>query len=315
MNLVAFPAGILVLLLGAAVARAAESPADQQHQHQHEPPSEPRSQEDARAQGHREHKMETSDPHAQHVGAKEGEPTESERQHIPPEAPQLTLQEMSKEQMTELMQMEDDAALGMVLLDQLEWREMDDESALVWDGEAWYGTDYTKAWFKTEGERVAGDYEGLAELFWDRIVARWWHVQAGVRHDFGEGPSRTWAALGVQGLAPYWFEVEATAYVGEEGRTAARLSVEYELLLTQRLILQPKLELDLYGKDDPRNGIGAGLADSELGVRLRYEIRRELAPYIGVAWTRSCGETADLVRAAGDETSDVPLVVGLRAWF
>ncbi len=225
------------------------------------------------------------------------------------------MHDVSNEEMIELMQMEDNAPYSMWLLDQFEWREIEDENALVWDAQAWYGTDYNKAWLKTEGERVGGAYEGRAELLWDRLLTRWWHMQAGVRHDFGDGPSRTWAAFGVQGLAPYWFEVEATAYVGEGGRTAARLSAEYELLLTQRLILQPEIEFDLYGKDDPRNGIGSGLADSEVGLRLRYEIRREFAPYIGVVWSRSYGETADLARAAGRDEDDVQFVAGLRAWF
>jgi copper resistance protein B len=223
--------------------------------------------------------------------------------------------DMSNERMIELMQMEDDASVGMVLADQLEWREIDGKDAAMWDVEAWYGNDYSKAWLRTEGERVDSDNEGLVELFWDRIISRWWHVQAGARHDFGDGPSRNWAAFGVQGLAPYWFEVEATAYVGEQGRTAARFSAEYELLLTQRLVLQPKVELDLYGKDDLRNGIGSGLSESEVGLRLRYEIRREFAPYVGVVWSRSYGKTADLARADGHGDDDVQFVVGLRAWF
>jgi len=140
-------------------------------------------------------------------------------------------------------------------------------------------------------------------------------VQGGVAHDFGEGPSRSWATFGVQGLAPYWFEVEALAYVGEQGRTAANVSAEYEMFLTQRLILQPKVELQLYGKDDPANGIGSGFSDAEVGLRLRYEIRREFAPYLGVVWSRKFGETADLAREHGDETDELQFVAGLRAWF
>jgi copper resistance protein B len=203
----------------------------------------------------------------------------------------------------------------MVLADQLEWREIDHKGAMFWDAQAWYGDDYNKVRLRSEGKRAAGDNEGLVELFWDRIFSRWWSLQAGVRHDFGDGPSRNWAAIGVQGLAPNWFEVEATAYVGEQGRTALRFSGEYELLLTQRLVLQPKVELDLYGKDDPSNGIGSGLSESEVGLRLRYEIRRQFAPYVGVVWTRSYGETADLARADGHDDDDVQFVVGLRAWF
>lgn len=221
------------------------------------------------------------------------------------------MHDMSNEEMIEMMQMDDAGSFGRVSLDELEWRESDAADALAWDGQAWYGNDYDKVWLKTEGERVEGDYEGSSDLLWDRIVDRWWSVQAGVRHDFGEGPSRTWAAFGVQGLAPYWFEIEATAYVGEQGRTAARLSAEYELLLTQRLILQPEIELNLYGKDDPRNGIGSGLADTEVGVRLRYEVRRELAPYLGLVWTRYYGETADLAH----DRDELQFVAGARVWF
>ena len=255
------------------------------------------------------------DEHArQGHGNREGT-TESELRHVPPLPPENPLEDVSKERMIELMQMEDTAPVGMVLVDQLEWREIDDADAILWDGWAWYGNDYDKAWFKTEGERIDGEYEGRTELLWDRIVSRWWSLQAGVRHDFSEGPSRTWAAFGVQGLAPHWFEVEATLYVGEEGRIAARAAVEYDLLLTQRLILQPEIEFNVYGKDDPANGIGSGFSDIEAALRLRYEIRREFAPYIGVAWTRFYGATADLARAAGEDEEDVQIIVGLRVWF
>lgn len=255
------------------------------------------------------------DEHAHHPLAKSDEPTESERAHVPPPPPQHFTGDMSKEQMVELMQMEDDASFAMIQLDQLEWREIDEEHAAVWELQAWYGGDYNKLWFKTEGERVDGEEEGRAELLWDRIFSPWWSIQAGARQDFGEGPSRTWAALGVQGLAPYFFEVEAAFYLGDEGRTAARFSGEYDMLLTQRLILQPELELELYGKDDAQNGIGSGLSDVEIGLRLRYEIRRELAPYVGIHWERKFGTTADLARDEGHDADDLTFVVGLRAWF
>ena len=136
-----------------------------------------------------------------------------------------------------------------------------------------------------------------------------------MRQDSGEGPDRTWAAFGVQGLAPYWFDTEATFYVGQRGRTAARVQFEYEELLTQRLVLQPKFEVNLYGKDDPQRGIGSGLSDAELGVRLRYEVRREFAPYIGVVWRQRFGRTADFARAQGEPADDLQFVVGVRLWF
>jgi len=177
-------------------------------------------------------------------------------------------------------------------------------------------TDYNKLGFKTEGVQVGNVTEDArAELLWDRIFSRWWSAQAGVRHDFAAGPSRNWLALGVQGLAPYFFHIEATVYAGDSGRTAARFRAEYELLFTQRVVLQPLFELNAYGKDDPERHIGAGVSDLQLGLRLRYEIRRECAPYVGVAWLRSLGKTADLVREAGEDPSVVQFVAGIRFWL
>lgn len=245
----------------------------------------------------------------------EGERTESERSHVPPDPPTNPLPDVSRERMIELMQMSDQAAYSLILLDQLEGREQDDENALAWELQAFYGTDYNKLWFETEGEHVAAGEEGRVELLWDRIISSWWSVQAGVRHDFGEGPARSWASVGIQGLAPYFFEIDAALDVGEQGRTAARFSGKHDLLITQRLILRPEVELDLYGKDDPANRIGAGLSDVEVGLRLRYEIRREFAPYIGIHWKRKFGKTADFARADGQDESDLVFVAGLRAWF
>lgn len=301
-------AGAVALSLCAFTARGAEDPAAHQHAVEDHSAHQQPAPEDHSA--HQHHEPMPAAPPSQQAG-----PTESERRHVPPDPPQLEMHDMSAREMIELMQMDDAAGFGRVLLDQLEWTEIDDHDALSWDAQAWYGGDYHKLWLKTEGESVAGDQEGRVELLWDRTFARWWNFQAGVRHDFGEGPSRGWAAFGVQGLAPYWFEVDAALYVGENGRTAARFSAEYELLLTQRLILQPEFELNAYGKDDPRNGLGSGLADTQLGLRLRYEIRREFAPYAGVVWSRLYGQTADLARSAGHDADDLQLVIGLRAWF
>ncbi len=297
--------GAVALGLSAFVARGAEDHAAHQHALEDHSVGQP---EDHSAHQHHDSMPAASPP-------SQAEPTESERQHVPPDPPQLQMHDMSAQDMFELMQMDDTARFGRVLLDQLEWTRSDGRDVLSWETQAWYGGDYDKVWLKADGESIAGNQEGRIELLWDRAFARWWNLQAGVRHDFSGGPSRTWAAFGVQGLAPYWFEVDAAAYVGEGGRTAARFSAEYELLLSQRLILQPQLELEVYGKGDPRNGLGAGLADTRLGLRLRYEIRRELAPYAGVVWSRLYGATADLARAAGHDADDLQFVIGLRAWF
>ena len=244
------------------------------------------------------------------------EDTSSQAAHVPPDPPQHSMGDMPYPKMAALMQMDDTARTGMVLFDQLEWRNTAEGNALAWDAQGWYGGDTNKVWLRSEGERVAGTTQGArADLLWDHTFARWWSVQAGARQDFGSGPSRTWAALGVQGLAPYWFDTEATFYVGEQGRTAMRLKAEYELLLTQRLILQSEGETNLYGKADPARQLGSGLSDLEFGLRLRYEVRREFAPYIGVVWSRSFGGTADWVRASGGSVSDVQFAAGLRAWF
>jgi copper resistance protein B len=243
------------------------------------------------------------------------EAAESEQAHVPPDPPQHIMDDMSKERMIELMQMEDDAPYGKVLLDQLEWREAAGQDVQAWEFDAWYGDDYNKIWLETEGERTGSEEDGRVELMWDRIISPWWSFQSGVRQDFGAGPGRTWLDLGIQGLAPYFFDIDAAIYIGEEGRTAARFSGEYDFLITQRLILQPELEVRAFGKDDPENGIGSGFSDLELGLRLRYEIRRELAPYVGLHWERKFGRTADLARDAGEDPDELSIVAGLRVWF
>ncbi len=242
--------------------------------------------------------------------------TASAAQHVPPEPPEQPMPAMSYPQMVQTMQMDDTASTGKVLLDQFEWRDVGAQPAALWQAEAWYGGDYDKLWLRTEGERTAGVTEDARiELLWDRIITRWWNLQAGAREDFGNGPSRTWAALGIQGLAPYWFHIEATVYVADASRTAARLKVEYDLLLTQRLIVQPEAEANLYGKADPARQLGSGLSSLDVGLRARYEISRQFAPYVGVAWTRLSGATATDARALGIKPSALELLAGLRVWF
>lgn len=240
-------------------------------------------------------------------------------EHVPPDPPQAVMGEMSYKEMASMMQMDDTRSYGTVILDQLEWRNTQGGDALAWDAQGSYGGDYNKLWVKTEGRGPVDGAErrldACIEALADRVVARWWDAQVGVRRDFGKGPARTWLAVGLQGLAPYWLDVEATVYMGEGGRTAARVKVNYDLLLTQRLILQPYSEVNLYGKADPQRLVGSGVSDFELSMRLRYEIRREWAPYLGVGWFRRFGQSANLARAVGEGSNEAQLVAGMRVWF
>jgi copper resistance protein B len=291
-----------------AVGEPTSKPAERrdQHAHQHSHGSHGRDNADMPMQ------MSPSDQASPEGSADHSSDTE----HVPPDPPQHPLRDMPYSHMAEMMQMDDRERFGKILIDQLEWRHTDAGASATWEAQGWYGGDYNKLFVKTEGERVAGSTEDArVDLLWDRIVSRWWSMQTGVRQDFGEGPSRTWAALGLQGIAPCWFDAEATLYVGEKGRTAARLKAEYDVLLTQRLILQPEIEANLYGKSDPARQVGSGLSDMDLGVRLRYEIRRELAPYVGISWRRRFGSSADMARVAGESASDVQLLAGIRLWL
>jgi copper resistance protein B len=212
--------------------------------------------------------------------------------------------------------MQDNTLHYFVLLDQLEWQGSDATSGVSWDSTGWVGGDQNRLWFRTDGGADDGRLgEAAAHVLYGRAVARWWDVVVGVRQDVRPGPARSWLALGVQGLAPYWFEIEATVYLGAGGRTAARLEAQYELLLTNRLVFQPLVEVNLSGKTDIERGIGAGLSSFDAGLRLRYEIRRELAPYVGLTWRDTFGETSRFAEATGEAAGDRRLVAGLRLWF
>jgi copper resistance protein B len=210
----------------------------------------------------------------------------------------------------------DDPVLGMLLIDQFEYRMGDEDNSVVLDAQGWIGKDLNKLWLKAEAESVDGETdEAELQALYSRAIAPFWDLQLGWRRNFKPEPSLDWFAFGIQGLAPYWFEVDAAAFIGENSRTAARLEAEYEFLFTQKLILVPELELKFYGKDDPEYGIGSGLANTEFGLRLRYEIRREFAPYIGVNWENLHGQTASYAEDEGHETSEFQYSVGVRAWF
>ena len=210
----------------------------------------------------------------------------------------------------------DNSIQNYTLIDRLETWHADNGGAFEWDAQSWVGTDLNRLRLRTEGARYNGRTEQAdLEVLYSRSVATWWDVVGGIRHDFKPGASQEFAAIGVVGMAPYKFDVEATAYLGQAGQTAARVDLEYETLLTNRLILQPRVEVNLFGRDDARRGVGSGLSTAEVGLRLRYEITRRFAPYIGVTRERAFGDTATFRRDDGQATNDTRFVAGLRIWF
>ena len=218
-------------------------------------------------------------------------------------------------------QVMDNHTYSFVLFDQLEYRRTGEGNPVGWDMIGWIGGDFTRFWVKGEGEQSTAGGRGHAEIqaLYSRLVAPFWELQAGLRVDgrYGPGPdhARVLAVLGVEGLAPYWFEVEPALFVSQDGDVSARLSSTYELFMSQRLILQPRFEVNLAAQSVPDFGVGSGLNDLSFGFRLRYEIRREWAPYLGLRWSRRFGETADLARQAGEKAGESSLVGGLRVWF
>ena len=211
-----------------------------------------------------------------------------------------------------------DVRTTAVILDRLEAGFGDDGETYLWDVQGWTGGDINRFWWKSEGE---GDFGGELEeaevqALYSRAVTPFWDVQAGVRQDFRpDGEDTTHLVLGLQGLAPHWWEVDAAAFLSTDGDLTARVEAEYDQRITQRLILQPRLEIDASASDIPELEIGSGLSSIEAGLRLRYEFRKEFAPYVGIEWSRAFGDTADYIEARGGETDDTRFVVGLKAWF
>ncbi|MCF5651183.1 copper resistance protein CopB [Pseudomonas syringae] len=213
-------------------------------------------------------------------------------------------------------QVHDSAINSYFLADKLEWQDANDGSALAWDLSGWIGGDIDRLLLRSEGERTNGKTEEAEiQALWGHSISPWWDVVAGARQDFKPGAPQTWAAFGLQGQAISDLDIEATAFIGEAGQTAARLEADYDLQLTSNVVLQPTAELNFYGKNDPQRGNGSGLSTSEFGLRLRYEITPQFAPYIGVSWDRSYGKTADYAREDDEDTQDARLVVGVRMWF
>lgn len=221
---------------------------------------------------------------------------------------------MNQETMPPVM---DNGIYAHALLDQLEGRVGGPDPAFRWEGQAWSGTDYDKIWLKSEGFVQNGGRveDGRHELLYDRAVSPYFDLQAGIRSDLDSNRTRNWAAFGVQGLAPLFFDIEATGYVSDEGHLAARLAASYDLLLTQRLILQPEIEANFYSKADRGRRTGTGLTDIDAGLRLRYEISRKFAPYLGVAYEGRYGQSASFAREENEVTQGVRFVFGIRTWF
>lgn len=204
----------------------------------------------------------------------------------------------------------------MVLIDQAEWRIRDGEDGFAWNGEAWWGGDDNRLVVKSEGEGSDGHMEEAeVQLLYSRAISAYFDLQAGLRQDLQDGPKRTYVAVGVEGLAPYWFETEGALFVSDEGEPFARLEGSYDLRLTQRLILQPSAEVNLSARDIPELELGSGVTDLELGLRLRYQVTREFSPYVGVTYGRKFGGTADYAKAAGEDDTETSVVVGVRTWF
>jgi copper resistance protein B len=208
------------------------------------------------------------------------------------------------------------------LIDQLEVTVGDGREGYAWDAQFWYGGDIDKVWLKTEGEGEFGEAIEGAEVqaLWSRAIDPWFDLQVGVRQDLNAGPDRTHLVLGVQGLAPYWFEVDGTVFLSTEGEVTARFEGEYDLRLTQALILQPRVEVNFSLQDVPELGLGAGLTTTEIGARLRYEFFPDrgpavIAPYIGVEYEQAWGGTEDFRVAAGEDAGGVRFVGGIRLWF
>ncbi len=212
--------------------------------------------------------------------------------------------------------MEDDPLLFAGFADEFEWRDANEGDLLVWDFEGWIGKDLDKFRWKTEGETINGQVEvAELQLLYSRAISTYWDFNIGWRTDFEPASGRDWAVLGLQGLAPYFFKLDGALFFGNSGQVAVRLQAEYDFMFTQKLILSPELEINAYSKHDATNGIGSGFSNLELALRLRYEIRREFAPYVGINWEKKFGNTADFSRNRGKQTTDTQLVIGIRAWF
>lgn len=224
---------------------------------------------------------------------------------------------MERKRKTELISAHGGMTTSRILIDRLELLSRSGRDGFAWEGDAWFGGDYNKLWFKSEGEGEFGGRLESAEVqaLWSRAILPFFDFQVGVRHDFRPRPDRTHFAVGILGLAPYWFEIDAAAFLSTNGDLTARFEAEYDQRITNRLFVQPRVEFDLAAQDVPELGVGSGLSSAEFGVRLRYQFVPEFAPYIGVGYERRFGDTARFARAEGEDVGGWSLLLGLRAWF
>ena len=301
------------------VNEAYDVPAEHaEHARIQEAPPSPHSEHE----GHAPKPVETADPHAGH-STQASEPPEPSGP--PPEAfsgPEHAADSyfgdtaMARAR-ADLGRMHGAVPAYKVLIDRLEgqWREGAD--GYLVDAQAWYGGDIDKLWIKTEGEGTfQGDFDALEiQVLWSHAVGPWFDLQAGVRYDAQDGPDRTHLVLGVQGLAPYWFEIDAAALLSDKGDLTGVVESEHNIRITQTLILQPRAEVEWSLQDIPEQAIGSGLTHASLGARLRYQITPLLAPYLGVEYDRAFGETRDLRRAAHERVGGFSFLAGIRAWF
>lgn len=208
-------------------------------------------------------------------------------------------------------------AFNQVMLNLAEVAVRSGRDGYRWDGDAWFGGDIDRLVLKSEGEGRLSDRLDEAEVqaLYSRAVGPYENVQFGVRQDLGAGARRTYASAGFEALAPYWFDVEVTAFLSDKGELFGRAEAYVDQRLTNWWVLQPRVEVELSAQDVPALRLGSGVTRAEAGLRLRYEWEREVAPYVGVSWERRFGDTARFARADGEGTGGFAFVVGLRAWF
>ncbi|QDH36241.1 copper resistance protein B [Porphyrobacter sp. YT40] len=298
-------------------------PAMAQHQHHEMPQQEP--QQDSHA-GH-DMAAPEADPHAGHnMGAAEKPVSPGPTMETSPPAaagsgpPRAADAIWGAEAMAasreELRRTHGDFPVFWFQGDRLEAQVREGEDIYLWDIQGYYGGPTERLWFKSEGEGTFGEKSDEAEVqaLYAKAFAPFWDVQAGLRHDIA-GPDTTHAVIGVQGLAPYMFEIDAALFLSHRADVTARIEAEVDQRITQRLIIQPRIEANLSAQDIPLLGVGAGLDRIEVGARLRYEIWREFAPYVGIEQSWRTGAGADFARARGEDPSVTSLVAGIRFWF